>query len=239
MPSLVIVSNVEGYRLFEITKDKVVIGRGDDADLVLPNISVSRHHAEVVLQGSQASIQDLESSNGTRVNGKQTQAAVLNSGDEIYVGKFQLIYIGDGPDDRFYKGRYLEYMAKYDPSPSRGGDDATFSISASQLRRQQAESHRMRSAKWVLNKNPSKYWYPEDKGLTMGDGGMIPVGGLFTGGVVAEISWNGRTHVLNKRARLLKILVNEQPKSEHELSPGDRVRIGDTGFRYELPPLME
>lgn len=239
MPSLVILSQIDGYRLFDLTKDKMVIGRGDDADLVLPNISVSRHHAQVVLQGSQASIQDLDSSNGTMVNGKQTEASVLNSGDEISVGKFHLVFLGDGPDDRFYKGRYLEYMPKYDPSPSRGGDDATFSISASELRRQQAEGHRMRSAKWVLNKNPQKYWYPEDRGLTMGDAGMISVDGIFTGGVVAEISWNGRSHVLNKRARLLKVLVNEKPISEHALKNGDRVRVGDTGFRYEIPPLAE
>ena len=53
VPNLVVVSNVDGYRLFTLSKDKVVIGRGDDADLVLPNISVSRHHAQVVLQGSQ------------------------------------------------------------------------------------------------------------------------------------------------------------------------------------------
>ena len=239
MPSLVVVSQVEGYRLFEIYKDKVVIGRGDDADLVLPNISVSRHHAQLVLEGSQATLQDLNSSNGTLVNGKKSEAVVLVSGDEITLGKFNLVYIGDGPDDRFYKGRYLEYMLKYDPSPSRGGDDATFSISASQLLKQRAENHRMRSAKWVLTKNPSKFWYPEDRGLTMGDGGMIPVEGLFTGGVVAEVAWNGRSHVLHKRARLLKVLVNEKPTSEQPLRNGDRVRVGDTGFRYEIPPMMD
>ncbi len=238
MASLLVVSQVDGYRLFEIKKSKIVIGRGDDTDLMLPNISVSRHHAQVDVQQGKASIQDLDSSNGTRVNGKKTNASALVTGDEIALGKFNLVYVGDGPDDRFYKGRYLEYMLKYDPSPSRGGNDATFSISASQLRKQQSESHRMRSAKWVLNKNPSQFWYPEDRGLTMGDGGMISVEGLFTGGVVAEVSWNGRTHVLHKRARLLKVLVNEKPTSEHPLQNGDRVRVGDTGFRYEIPPMM-
>ena len=192
-----------------------------------------------VVKGSQASIQDLNSSNGTRVNGKKIETVVLKSGDEIAVGKFNLVFIGDGPDDRFYKGRYLEYMLRYDPSRSVGGDDATFSISASELRKQQTEGHRMRSAKWVLTKNPSQFWYPEDRGLSMGDGGMIEVEGWFTGGVVAEVSWNGRTHVLHKRARLLKVLVNEKSISEHPLQNGDRVRVGDTGFRYEVPPMMD
>ena len=237
MPSLVVVSQIDGYRVFEINKDRVIIGRGEDADLMLPNISVSRHHAEVSINGDQAYIKDLDSSNGTVLNGKRVQHAELSSGDEIVLGKFHLAYMGDGPNDRFFKGRYLEYMRKYDATPTRGVDDSTFSISPEQLRQKQVIDHRMRSAKLVLNKNSSRFWFPEDRGLTMGGGGMIPVEGMFTGGVVAEITWDGTAHVLNKRARLLKVMVNEQPKSEHPLQHGDRIRIGETNFRYEVPPM--
>ena len=237
MPSLVVVSQIDGYRVFEINKERVVIGRGEDADLMLPNISVSRHHAEVSIKGNQAYIKDLDSSNGTVLNGKRVESAELSSGDEIVLGKFHLAYMGDGADDRFFKGRYLEYMLKYDATPNRGVDDSTFSISPEQLRKKQLIDHRMRSAKLVLNKNSTRFWFPEDRGLTMGGGGMIPVEGMFTGGVVAEITWDGKAHVLNKRARLLKVLVNEQPKSEHPLQNGDRIRVGETNFRYEVPPM--
>ena len=237
MPSLVVISQIDGYRVFDINKDRIVIGRGEDADLMLPNISVSRHHAEVSIQGNQAFIQDLDSSNGTVLNGKRVADAELSSGDEIVLGKFHLAYMGDGPEDRFFKGRYLEYMLKYDATPNRGVDDSTFSISPEQLRKKQHIDHRMRSAKLVLNKNSTRFWYPEDRGLSLGGGGMIPVEGMFTGGVVAEITWNGNVHVLHTRARLLKVLVNEQPKSEHPLQNGDRVRVGETNFRYEVPPM--
>lgn len=237
MPSLVIFSQIDGYRVFDITQESVIIGRGEDTNLLLPNISVSRHHAKLSFKDGKATIQDLDSSNGTLVNGKAITRADLKSGDQISLGKFRLAYMGDGTDDRFFQGRYLEYMLKYDAAPIRGMDDSTFSMSPEQLRRKQAESHRMRSAKLVLNKNTSQFWFPENRGLTLGGAGMIDVDGLFTGGVVAEITWNGKSHVLHKQARLLKVHVNEKPVSEHVLQNGDRVRVGDSHFRYEVPPM--
>ena len=237
MPNLVVVSQIDGYRVFQITKDRVIIGRGEDADLLLPNISVSRHHAELLLENGQATIKDLDSSNGTILNGKSVSVASLMSGDEIVLGKFQLAYMGDGAEDRFFKGRYLEYMLKYDASPTRGVDDSTFSISPEELRRKQIEAHRMSSAKLILTKNPSQFWFPEDRGLTMGGGGMIAVDGLFTGGIVAEINWNGKGHMLSKRARLVKVQINEKSSLDNLLENGDRILVGGTTFRYEVPPM--
>jgi pSer/pThr/pTyr-binding forkhead associated (FHA) protein len=230
----VIVSQVDGYRVFELNTERTIIGRGEDSDLLLPNISVSRHHAQILMTDGEFSIEDLDSSNGTMVNGKPVTGAVLSSGDEIVLGKFQMVFMGDGADDRFYNGRYLEYMLKYDAAPSRGVDDSTFSISPEQLRRQQEEAHKMRSAKLVLLKNPSRFWHPEDRGITMGDDGMVKVEGMFTGGVVAEISWNGKAHVIHKQGRLIKIQINDQSISEQVLRPGDRIRVANTSFRYEV-----
>ena len=237
MPSLVVVSHIDGYRVFPITKDSVIIGRGEDSDLLLPNISVSRHHAEVSLKNGEVTIKDLDSSNGTILNGKPVTVASLTSGDEIVLGKFQLAYMGDGAEDRFFKGRYLEYMLKYDASPGRGVDDSTFSISPEELRRKQMESHRMSSAKLVLTKNPTQFWFPEDRGLTMGGEGMIAVDGLFTGGIVAEITWNGKGHILSKRGRLIKVRINDKSTLENVLQNGDRICVGATTFRYEVPPI--
>jgi len=234
VPKIVIVSQVDGYRVFDLNEERTIIGRGEDSDLMLPNISVSRHHAQVVFHDGVASIEDLGSSNGTMVNGKSVKDATLSSGDEIVLGKFQMVYLGDASDDRFYNGRYLEYMLKYDAAPSRGVDDSTFSISPEQLRRQQEEAHKMRSAKLVLLKNPTRFWHPEDRGLTMGDEGMVKVEGMFTGGVVAEISWNGKAHVIHKQGRLIKVQVNEQSVAEQVLRRGDRIRVANTGFRYDV-----
>ncbi len=233
MPRLVILNQVEGFRIFDIEKETVVIGRGEDADLMLPNISVSRHHAQLLWDGKSCSIEDLESSNGTLVNGKAVEGAVLSSGDEILLGKFNLVYMGDGPDDRFYKGRYLEYMARYD-AKARTFDDSTFAMSPAQLQQMQAEVNKMRNARFVLQTNPNRFWHPEDRPLTFGGDAMVAVEGMFSGGVVADVTWDGKHHVLNKLGRMIKVSVNDEGVTHRPLRTGDRVRIGNTKFRYEV-----
>lgn len=233
MPRLVILNQVEGYRIFELEKETVVLGRGEDADLMLPNISVSRHHAQILWDGQAASIKDLGSSNGTLVNGKLVETVALSSGDEILLGKFNLVYMGDGPDDRFYKGRYLEYMARYD-AKARTFDDSTFAMSPAQLQQMQDEVNKMRNARLVLQANPNRFWHPEDRPLTLGGDAMVSVEGLFSSGVVADVTWDGKHHVLNKLGRMIKVSVNDEGVTHRPLRNGDRVRIGNTKFRYEV-----
>ena len=233
MPRLVVLNQVEGFRVFDLEKDTVVIGRGDDADLVLPNISISRHHAQIVCDGDSVTLTDLQSSNGTIVNGEPIQTTLLKSGDEILLGKFNLVFMGDGPEDRFYKGRYLEYMVKYD-ARLKTSDDSTFAMSPAQLRQMQEDAHKMRNGRMVLLTNSNRFWHPEDQTLTFGDGGMVSVDGMFTGGVIAEVAWDGKHHVVRKQARLLKLMVNDEPVSERKLTHGDRVRIANSSFRYDV-----
>jgi len=233
MPRLVILNQVEGFRIFDLEKEKVVIGRGDDADLMLPNISVSRHHAQILQDDQTSTIEDLGSSNGTLVNGQSVERAVLNSGDEILLGKFNLVYMGDGPDSRFYKGRYLEYMARYD-AKSRTFDDSTFAMSPAQLQQMQDEVNKMRNARLVLQSNPNRFWHPEDRPLTFGGDAMVAVEGMFSSGVIADVTWDGKHHVVNKLGRMIKVSVNDEGVTNRPLRHGDRVRIGSTKFRYEV-----
>jgi pSer/pThr/pTyr-binding forkhead associated (FHA) protein len=233
MPRLLILSQLEGDRVFELSIDTTVIGRGEDAALVLSNISVSRHHAEVELNGETATIKDLGSANGTMLNGKVIQKAELSNGDEIMLGKYNLVFIADGPEGRFYKGRFVEYMVKYDADP-RSFDDSTFAMSPAQIKQVQADATKARSARMTLAKNKNRFWHPEVQPLTFGDQGMVQVEGLFTGGVVADIGWDGKNHVLTKQGRLLKVLVNDQPITCRALRSGDNVRIGNTTFIYEI-----
>ena len=233
MPRLVILNQAEGFRIFDLEQEKVVVGRGEDADLMLPNISVSRHHAQVLWDGEQCSINDLGSSNGTLVNGQRVESMVLTSGDEILLGKFNLVYMGDGPDDRFYKGRYLEYMARYD-AKARTFDDSTFAMSPAQLQQMQDEVNKMRNGRLVLQTNPNRFWHPEDRPLTLGGDAMVVVEGLFSSGVVADVTWDGKHHVLNKLGRMIKVSVNDESVTSRPLRSGDRVRIGSTKFRYEV-----
>jgi pSer/pThr/pTyr-binding forkhead associated (FHA) protein len=63
---------------------------------------------------------------------------------------------------------------------------------------------------------------------------MIPVKGFFTGGVVAEVSWDGEAHVLRNLSTRVKTLVNKVKVSQHTLTSGDVIRIGRSEFKYEV-----
>ncbi len=64
----------------------LTIGRGEDNDLVVPDPSVSRHHAVVNSDAEGLKLTDLRSTNGTRVNGQIVRSARLSPGDQIGVG---------------------------------------------------------------------------------------------------------------------------------------------------------
>src|SRR5271167_3797547 len=64
-----------------------VVGRRSDSDCALPFAFVSRHHCQFSLHGSQVMVQDLESHNGTMVNGKPAALPLpIHHGDEVSLG---------------------------------------------------------------------------------------------------------------------------------------------------------
>jgi pSer/pThr/pTyr-binding forkhead associated (FHA) protein len=72
------------------------LGRMSDNDLCFENDSVSSHHAEVYhLPDGSFQICDLDSTNGTWVNGQRIQNQVLNSGDIVELGEVRLHFRGD------------------------------------------------------------------------------------------------------------------------------------------------
>jgi len=73
-----------------IDRDRFVVGRGVDADLAVAEPTISRLHAAFEREGDGFVLQDLGSTNGTRVNGKREMRARLRDGDEIELGRLQL-----------------------------------------------------------------------------------------------------------------------------------------------------
>ena len=73
-----------------VDRDWVVIGRGRGADVVIAEPTMSRAHAAIGYDGERFFVQDLGSTNGTRVNGTREQKMPLKSGDDIQLGKLRL-----------------------------------------------------------------------------------------------------------------------------------------------------
>lgn len=79
----------EGLEL-AIDRDWLVIGRGQNAEIVLSEPTLSRAHAAVGYDGSHFFVRDLESTNGTLVNGERCDERPLSDGDEIQIGRVSL-----------------------------------------------------------------------------------------------------------------------------------------------------
>ena len=79
----------EGLEL-PMDQDWIVVGRGRTADVVLADATISRAHAAIGFNGEAFYVQDLGSTNGTRVNGERAPQVELHDGDEIHLGKLQL-----------------------------------------------------------------------------------------------------------------------------------------------------
>jgi hypothetical protein len=83
-------------RVYPLSVGSTVIGRGDQANLRLPDVGISRRHARLDFDGGQVIITDLGSTNGTSVNGQRISAVALNPGDMIQIGTTTLTFRVDG-----------------------------------------------------------------------------------------------------------------------------------------------
>ena len=236
MGRLIVKVTNQKNQLFELpASGEVVIGRGDSAHLLLPNVSVSREHCRVVVGRQHITIEDLDSQNGTLVNSQPIDQHVLANGDEIGVGKFTIVYLAAGKDNRFYRGRYVNYLPKYVPESILPDTAATFALSADALIAMQTSNRVVEHARLIADRDSKRFWYPEDRELTFGRKGMVNVKGWLTWGVIAKVAWDGKRHVLERTSLWGHVSVNAMNVDRHPLRNGERVRIGASRFRYECP----
>lgn len=87
-----LIEGLERGQIFEELPTPVSIGREDDNSVRLNDERVSRFHAKIQADGGHVILTDLDSTNGTRVNGHPVQMRVLQYGDQLTIGRCLLIY---------------------------------------------------------------------------------------------------------------------------------------------------
>lgn len=78
--------------------DVVTVGRSPQSDMFLDDVTVSRHHARILIDEDGYTIEDLNSLNGTYVNRKRIERHQLFDGDELQIGKFKLSFLQHAGD---------------------------------------------------------------------------------------------------------------------------------------------
>ena len=83
----------------QITKDKTTLGRRPYNDIVIDNLAVSGEHAVLQMVGADVFIEDLNSTNGTYINGKAIKKQLLSHNDTVEIGKYKIKYLVDESAD--------------------------------------------------------------------------------------------------------------------------------------------
>ncbi len=98
-PRLLVTTAVEGsdttQRTYEINTPVTLLGRGTDCDLRLVDPGVSRHHAEIRVEGPEIALVDLGSTNGSFVNGQPIRRVTLVDGSRVTMGRTTLVFRRD------------------------------------------------------------------------------------------------------------------------------------------------
>lgn len=93
MATIQISFNGEVERELQLDKETMTIGRKEDNDIQLDNLSVSSHHAQIISILNESFIEDLNSTNGTYLNGSLVKKNALSNDDIIKIGKHELKYV--------------------------------------------------------------------------------------------------------------------------------------------------
>lgn len=101
MASLVGMSGVTKGKTLVLDQDRVSVGRSKDNVISLDETTVSGHHALILDEGGRFIVRDLQSTNGTRVNGREIRGgeSVLKAKDLVQFGSVEFVFEGEPSGD--------------------------------------------------------------------------------------------------------------------------------------------
>ncbi len=99
MPKLTVSIDGVVIREAQLTKDRTSLGRRPYNDIVIDNLAVSGEHAVLQMSGNEVYLEDLNSTNGTYVNGKAVKKQLLQNNDTIEIGKYKIRYLTEADQD--------------------------------------------------------------------------------------------------------------------------------------------
>lgn len=97
MPKLQVSLPEAGEVTHELIDETITVGRLPDNNIQIDDVSVSSHHLQLTLSGGDYTLKDLNSTNGTRINGQSVTESQLRAGDKVRIGKVEAVYQSDVP----------------------------------------------------------------------------------------------------------------------------------------------
>ncbi len=215
---------------FELAGESKTIGREPGNDIIVENLLVSGYHARIDAAGKEYVLTDLQSKNGTFVNGERVTSTKLKNGDQILIGKHTLVFTLDAAEiqeaPKLTEETMFIEVAQGVSEPSapdpQTPDLASTAVSAE------------RPAVLAFVSGGSDEFEIKKKLVKLGKGeeADIYIGGLFTPKVAATISRRPTGYHLSPTGRG-KVKVNDmQIKGSHRLKEFDTIEIGPARLQF-------
>lgn len=103
----------------QLTKERTALGRRPYNDIVIDNLAISGEHAVLHMHPSGVEVEDLDSTNGTYVNGKAMQRQWLHGGDVIELGKYKIRFLDENEAEDYAKTMVFKPGMVPPPLPAR------------------------------------------------------------------------------------------------------------------------
>jgi len=221
-------------RIFMVTKNDTILGRGGSADLKLVDGSVSRQHAKLTFDDGIFTLEDFGSSNGTFVNDTQITKQTLKLDDQIKIGDFFLLFkpLCTQGQKELENLQWMESYSVSDKEAAQEGDGFTRMLSPEAI--QDAMQHVSLRNSTVLVRDDDQTAYELGEMLfTFGAGG-IPCEGV-QGPADVHIYWDGEAHRIRKVSpEAVQVRINQKELSNKALELGDIITVGNSIFYYKI-----
>ena len=232
MAKLVLSFNGNTVKDYELDKKTLTIGRKPENDIHIDNLNVSGHHAKIFTILNDSFIEDLDSTNGTFVNGNKIVKHALQNGESIVIGQFKLKYDNANADDEendFEKNMIIRPDAEGMPETDKNIDNSIGKI-ATDLASAGSTSNGPGPAKLQLTSgtNAGKELKLTKILTTLGRPGVQVAaitrrpGGYFL--IVVDAGKDKKMPLVN----------DTEIGKEHPLADGDVIEVADVQMQFSL-----
>lgn len=208
--------------------ERLRIGRSEDCEVRIDNLGVSRHHCEIVHSNGVVVLRDLQSNNGTFVNGNKIEVHNLNSGDVITLGKYSIEYQGPAPPEQ-QQGLHVSQGGEPDGAMTVQVDPAALARMAG------GKATRVRGYFLTEGEGPTRTLVLEKPVFLVGKDADadLRLQGWFCPRVVAVVIRDDTGfRLLDVTERGVAVRVNGAQRRDVRLTDQDEVQIRDRRLRF-------
>ncbi len=248
MVRFIVYHNEEPIKTYELDEPLVTIGRLPENSISIANMGISRRHVRIEQNTEQKYVvTDLNSLNGTFVNGNKVKKHQLSSGDKIAIGKYTILFetIAEETDDPEYASapaaaahQYETAQAVQTPPPQSDAPVAynpAPSVELEPTPDQPAGRKSAPPASAILIETNKHVVYKIDKPLMSigsSEDDDVFVSGFMIGDGHVMIEKKDDGIWLESKKMMGKMKVNGRKTNTHLLEHKDRIEIGTSTFRY-------